>query len=162
MLSLPLHQQQTNNKQDEVGSWPIIGSIVQALQPILVPRSMGRQGAEGRAAVGKAITERARSGRFPPLLIFPEGTTTTGRALISFKVRVCFLGGCYCCFCCDILIRMLICLFVCVVCACVERCVSSRCASAADCDSIPVLLTRTRLGTADKGTPRTLFMSLFE
>jgi hypothetical protein len=61
---------------------PIVGQIAKCLQPILVHR-------ESKAKAHKAandIRERAQSGRWPHILIFPEGTTTNSRALIAFRV----------------------------------------------------------------------------
>eukprot|EP00698_Gefionella_okellyi_P017594 TRINITY_DN5172_c0_g1_i2.p1 TRINITY_DN5172_c0_g1~~TRINITY_DN5172_c0_g1_i2.p1 ORF type:complete len:464 (-),score=79.58 TRINITY_DN5172_c0_g1_i2:1743-3101(-) len=71
--------------KEGVGKVPIIGPVMRALQAVYVPRGMGAAGAAARAAVGDDIVKRTQCGLYPPLLIFPEGTTTSGQALITFK-----------------------------------------------------------------------------
>lgn len=73
----------------EVASLPVVGPIVRALQCILVDRR------DGKAAAMDAILKRmdpAVTAKFPMLCLYPEGTTTTGRCLISFK-RGAFVPG---------------------------------------------------------------------
>jgi len=60
---------------------PIAGPIARCLQPILVHRE---DRTKSRQA-GEAIVSRARSGAWPHILIFPEGTCTNGTALIAFR-----------------------------------------------------------------------------
>eukprot|EP01094_Clydonella_sp_ATCC50884_P015226 TRINITY_DN25811_c0_g1_i1.p1 TRINITY_DN25811_c0_g1~~TRINITY_DN25811_c0_g1_i1.p1 ORF type:complete len:508 (+),score=126.07 TRINITY_DN25811_c0_g1_i1:156-1679(+) len=64
-----------------VGKMPIVGPLLMCMQPILVYRGSP----ELRARAARTITERATSRRWPHILIFPEGTCTNGRALITFK-----------------------------------------------------------------------------
>lgn len=64
----------------------VIGKALRVLQAVLVDRSSE----SSRAAALTGIIERIKlfqqhPGQFPPILIFPEGTTANG-ALISFKV----------------------------------------------------------------------------
>jgi Ca2+-binding EF-hand superfamily protein/1-acyl-sn-glycerol-3-phosphate acyltransferase len=64
----------------------IIGKALRVLQAVLVDRSSE----SSRAAALTGIIDRVKlfqehPGQFPPILIFPEGTTANG-ALISFKV----------------------------------------------------------------------------
>ncbi|KMS93298.1 hypothetical protein BVRB_032890, partial [Beta vulgaris subsp. vulgaris] len=40
---------------------------------------------EGRADVLSEIGKRAHHGGFPPIMIFPEGTTSNSRTLLRFK-----------------------------------------------------------------------------
>lgn len=61
---------------------PIVGPIARCLQPILVHRE---DKAKARAAA-QTIVERARSRRWPQILIFPEGTCTNAQALIAFRI----------------------------------------------------------------------------
>ena len=65
----------------DVAKLPVIGAAARALQTIFVDR----KDAASKAAAGQALRDRAKAPGWPPLLIFPEGTVTNGRALISFK-----------------------------------------------------------------------------
>eukprot|EP01095_Lingulamoeba_sp_RSL-Kostka_P000181 TRINITY_DN10285_c0_g1_i1.p1 TRINITY_DN10285_c0_g1~~TRINITY_DN10285_c0_g1_i1.p1 ORF type:complete len:548 (-),score=166.43 TRINITY_DN10285_c0_g1_i1:20-1663(-) len=61
---------------------PIIGSIFKSLQPVLVDRN----DPNSREHCKMEIQERGESaGEWNQLVLFPEGTTTNGKALISFK-----------------------------------------------------------------------------
>ncbi|EOD15317.1 hypothetical protein EMIHUDRAFT_211471 [Emiliania huxleyi CCMP1516] len=60
---------------------PIFGRVAKAMQSIFVDR----QTAESRAKAAETIRARCREPGWPPLLVFPEGTTTNGAALIQFK-----------------------------------------------------------------------------
>lgn len=62
---------------------PYIGAAAAALGCVLVDR----RSAESRAAARNAIAERAaaRDPTAPPLLIFPEGTTTNGLCLLAWE-----------------------------------------------------------------------------
>ncbi|KAM3920032.1 lysophosphatidylcholine acyltransferase 2 isoform 2-T3 [Leptodactylus fuscus] len=63
-------------------SVPIFGSIFRALQPVLV----SRVDPDSRRNTINEITKRATSGgKWPQVLIFPEGTCTNRSCLISFK-----------------------------------------------------------------------------
>ncbi|KAG8460003.1 hypothetical protein KFE25_011052 [Diacronema lutheri] len=60
---------------------PVVATLAAAMQVIQVDRSSPTS----RAEVVNEIRRRAASPRFPQVAIFPEGTTTNGRALIAFK-----------------------------------------------------------------------------
>ncbi|CAN2389540.1 lysophosphatidylcholine acyltransferase 2 [Pristimantis euphronides] len=63
-------------------SVPIFGSILRALQPVLV----SRVDPDSRRNTINEITKRATSGgKWPQVVIFPEGTCTNRSCLISFK-----------------------------------------------------------------------------
>ncbi|GMH82511.1 hypothetical protein TrVE_jg5058 [Triparma verrucosa] len=61
---------------------PLFGALTSALQPILVDRL----DPNSRKNVAKEICSRAQSKDWNQVVLFPEGTTTTGKALIQFKV----------------------------------------------------------------------------
>ncbi|MDP2437841.1 MAG: EF-hand domain-containing protein [archaeon] len=70
---------------------PAVGALMTALQPILIDRDASASRTQARDALysrGKLY----KSGRFPPVMIFPEGTCTNGRALVNFKPGA-FLAG---------------------------------------------------------------------
>lgn len=60
---------------------PFVGTIIRAMQVIYVDRfsSLSRKNAVNE------IKRKALCNKFPHLLLFPEGTTTNGRFLISFQ-----------------------------------------------------------------------------
>jgi len=61
---------------------PIAGGLAIAVQTIFVDR----KNAEAKQKVLQDIKERTAEGtKFPPLLIFPEGTCTNGKVLVQFK-----------------------------------------------------------------------------
>ncbi|XP_024380992.1 lysophospholipid acyltransferase LPEAT2 [Physcomitrium patens] len=60
----------------------LAGTIIRAMQVIPVDRTS----AESRKSAINEIKRRAASMEFPSVLLFPEGTTTNGRSLISFKL----------------------------------------------------------------------------
>ncbi|KAG0578501.1 hypothetical protein KC19_4G027700 [Ceratodon purpureus] len=60
---------------------PIVGMFLQALQIIPVDRAS----AESRHHAAGNIRRRAMDNKWPHVMLFPEGTTTNGRAIISFK-----------------------------------------------------------------------------
>uniref|UniRef100_A0A668AC54 Lysophosphatidylcholine acyltransferase 2 n=1 Tax=Myripristis murdjan TaxID=586833 RepID=A0A668AC54_9TELE len=61
---------------------PIFGRFVRCLQPVLV----SRQDPDSRKNTIREIDNRAKSGgRWPQVLIFPEGTCTNRSCLITFK-----------------------------------------------------------------------------
>lgn len=68
---------------------PFVGVIANAMQCIWVDREHSRSTGDGTAAVGEStaakIMERmnAPPGQWPPLALFPEGTTTTGKVMIK-------------------------------------------------------------------------------
>merc|ERR1711990_254440 len=66
----------------------IFGSITRFMQAIFVDR----QSSESRHAVVKEIRRRATEPGWPRVLIFPEGTTTDGTALIHFQAGA-FIPG---------------------------------------------------------------------
>nr|XP_006825078.1 PREDICTED: lysophosphatidylcholine acyltransferase 2-like [Saccoglossus kowalevskii] len=66
----------------EMRSVPIIGSLVSVLQPVFVSRN----DPESRQKTIKEIKRRAQSGgKWPQIIIFPEGTCTNRSCLIGFK-----------------------------------------------------------------------------
>lgn len=66
----------------DVGALPLLGKVVQTTQPILIDRTTvaGRQRALQEIATHLAAPDR------PPLLVFPEGTTSNQDYLTQFKV----------------------------------------------------------------------------
>ena len=69
-----------------VASYPLIGSIARGIQSIFVQRDSKDE----RGGVVTQLKERvekvmADPENTPPVLIFPEGTTTNGEYMISFK-----------------------------------------------------------------------------
>jgi len=63
-------------------SIPILGRLIDFLQPVYVTR----EDPNSRQNTIQEIKRRAHSkGQWPQIVIFPEGTTTNGRALITFK-----------------------------------------------------------------------------
>ncbi|XVE73963.1 hypothetical protein DITRI_Ditri11bG0160500 [Diplodiscus trichospermus] len=69
-------------------SIPFVGTIIRAMQVIYVNRFSP---ASRKSAVNE-IKRRASCDTFPRLLLFPEGTTTNGRFLISFQLGA-FIPG---------------------------------------------------------------------
>ncbi|XP_062154698.1 lysophospholipid acyltransferase LPEAT2 [Alnus glutinosa] len=69
-------------------SIPFVGTIIRAMQVIYVDRFSP----SSRKNAVNEIKRKASSGRFPRLLLFPEGTTTNGRVLISFQLGA-FIPG---------------------------------------------------------------------
>ena len=81
----------------DLGAIPIIGAVMRQLQTFFVHRSNkagNKSGnhAAGRHAVSDQIRARVRDARFPPILIFPQGTTTSGSVLTKFAAGA-FLAG---------------------------------------------------------------------
>ncbi|GAB9471833.1 Lysophosphatidylcholine acyltransferase [Globisporangium polare] len=66
----------------DVADIPLIGKVVQTTQPILIDRTTP----EGRKHALHEIAEHIAAPDFPPLLIFPEGTTSNQDYLTKFKV----------------------------------------------------------------------------
>ncbi|GAB4844411.1 hypothetical protein Ancab_037775 [Ancistrocladus abbreviatus] len=69
-------------------SLPFVGTIIRAMQVIYV----NRFSQSSRKHAVSEIKRKASCNRFPHVLIFPEGTTTNGRALISFQLGA-FIPG---------------------------------------------------------------------
>ncbi|XP_013725857.1 lysophospholipid acyltransferase LPEAT2 isoform X3 [Brassica napus] len=69
-------------------SLPIVGTIIRAMQVIYVNRFSQ---ASRKDAVDE-IKRKASCDSFPRLLLFPEGTTTNGKAVISFQLGA-FIPG---------------------------------------------------------------------
>jgi lysophosphatidylcholine acyltransferase/lyso-PAF acetyltransferase len=64
---------------------PVVAQVATSLQSLFLKRGDTK---EKRAESIKAILDRqldAEKGKFPKLLIFPEGATTNGTCLIQFK-----------------------------------------------------------------------------
>ncbi|KAK1931341.1 Lysophosphatidylcholine acyltransferase 2 [Phytophthora citrophthora] len=75
----------------DVANLPLISRIVQMIQPILIDRGT----AEGRKRAMNDITSHVADPNKPPLLVFPEGTTSNQLALTKFKVGS-FVSGVPC------------------------------------------------------------------
>ncbi|KAK4537223.1 hypothetical protein CDCA_CDCA11G3248 [Cyanidium caldarium] len=76
----------------EVRDMPVFGSVVEASSAIFVQRSE----AKSRANVRNEILRRAQQfppGSWPPLVVFPEQTTTNGTAVVFFKTGGAFSPG---------------------------------------------------------------------
>ncbi|XP_027334666.1 lysophospholipid acyltransferase LPEAT2 [Abrus precatorius] len=69
-------------------SIPFVGTIIRAMQVIYVNRFLP----SSRKQAVREIKRRASCNRFPRVLLFPEGTTTNGRNLISFQLGA-FIPG---------------------------------------------------------------------
>lgn len=69
-------------------SIPYVGTIIRAMQVIYVNRFVP----SSRRQAIREIKRRASCDRFPRVLLFPEGTTTNGRNLISFQLGA-FIPG---------------------------------------------------------------------
>eukprot|EP00301_Raphidiophrys_heterophryoidea_P021421 c5859_g1_i1.p1 GENE.c5859_g1_i1~~c5859_g1_i1.p1 ORF type:complete len:553 (-),score=108.57 c5859_g1_i1:190-1812(-) len=66
----------------EILSWPLFGRAMRLLQGLPVDR----HAKDSKTIVRNEIQRRSAPGSgFPPILVFPEGTTTNGRVLIHFK-----------------------------------------------------------------------------
>lgn len=65
--------------KQEVRSWPVIGTIGEALDVVWIDRTRRRD----LLRVIPAMTQALSDGR--TVLLFPEGTTTDGRALLPFR-----------------------------------------------------------------------------
>ncbi|KAG9156931.1 hypothetical protein Leryth_015516 [Lithospermum erythrorhizon] len=63
-------------------SMPLVGTIIRAMQVIYV----NRFSQPSRKQAVNEIKRKASSKRFPRVLLFPEGTTTNGRCLLSFQL----------------------------------------------------------------------------
>jgi lysophosphatidylcholine acyltransferase / lyso-PAF acetyltransferase len=72
----------------ELFSWPIIGSLLKALQCLPIDRNT----AHGRKQAVEDLKERAGNLAWPPLCIFPQGTTTNDLVLTTFKAGA-FIPG---------------------------------------------------------------------
>ncbi|XP_074350625.1 lysophospholipid acyltransferase LPEAT2-like isoform X2 [Apium graveolens] len=73
---------------DSHDSTPIVGTIIKAMQVIYV----NRFSPSSRKHAISEIKRKASCNRFPRVLLFPEGTTTNGRSLISFQLGA-FIPG---------------------------------------------------------------------
>lgn len=60
---------------------PLVGAIVKALQTVTVDR----KSATSRKDVLNTMIERGKNSKWPHIVIFPEGTCTNGRSMITFK-----------------------------------------------------------------------------
>ncbi|CAI9781561.1 unnamed protein product [Fraxinus pennsylvanica] len=69
-------------------SMPFVGTIIRAMQVIYVDRFSQ----SSRKHAVNEIKRKASSDQFPQVLLFPEGTTTNGRVLISFQLGA-FIPG---------------------------------------------------------------------
>ncbi|CAA0842637.1 Lysophospholipid acyltransferase LPEAT2 [Striga hermonthica] len=69
-------------------SMPFVGTIIRAMQVIYVDRFSR----SSRKHAVSEIKRKASSNHFPRVLLFPEGTTSNGRVLISFQLGA-FIPG---------------------------------------------------------------------
>ncbi|GBG91679.1 hypothetical protein CBR_g53493 [Chara braunii] len=67
---------------------PLLGTIIKAMRVIAVDR----EDPNSRKIAASEIKRKASDPGWPRLLLFPEGTTTNGRAVVSFKLGA-FLSG---------------------------------------------------------------------
>ncbi|XP_066515075.1 lysophospholipid acyltransferase LPCAT4 [Hoplias malabaricus] len=89
MLVLCVSGLPTVVSRSENANLPVIGALLEFNQSVLV----SRKDPESRRKCVSQIKERLTSnGYWPQMLMFPEGTTTNGRALIKFKPGA-FLAG---------------------------------------------------------------------
>ncbi|KAF0695492.1 Aste57867_13685 [Aphanomyces stellatus] len=65
----------------DMGDAPIIGPVLRAMDPVLIDR----KSAQGRKRAFDDIRDHMVNDKFPPLLIFPEGTTSNQDYLTKFK-----------------------------------------------------------------------------
>lgn len=72
----------------ENGKQPLMGTIMRCMQTIMVERGDKNQ---GQNAIEKVV-RIAQDDRWPPVCIFPEGNTSNGRQICSFK-RGAFVAG---------------------------------------------------------------------
>ncbi|ETN23621.1 hypothetical protein PPTG_00181 [Phytophthora nicotianae INRA-310] len=75
----------------DVANLPLISRIVQMIQPILIDRGTP----EGRRRAMNDITSHVANPSQPPLLVFPEGTTSNQTVVCKFKVGS-FVSGVPC------------------------------------------------------------------
>jgi lysophosphatidylcholine acyltransferase / lyso-PAF acetyltransferase len=71
--------------KEENSRLPIVAQVANSIQSLYLKRGDSK---ENRAKSIQAIQQRqidAEQGKFPPLLIFPEGATTNGSCLLQFK-----------------------------------------------------------------------------
>lgn len=66
----------------ELAHIPLVGRVIQMTEPILIERTTS----EGRQRAKQEISDRVGDAQAPPLLIFPEGTTSNQKFLTKFKV----------------------------------------------------------------------------
>ncbi|KAM6949518.1 lysophospholipid acyltransferase LPCAT4 [Aplochiton taeniatus] len=89
MLVLCITHLPTVVSRSENTSIPVIGALLEFNQAVIV----SRKDPESRRQAVSRIKERLTSnGRWPQMLMFPEGTTTNGTGLIKFKPGA-FLAG---------------------------------------------------------------------
>uniref|UniRef100_UPI0037E98709 lysophospholipid acyltransferase LPCAT4 n=1 Tax=Semicossyphus pulcher TaxID=241346 RepID=UPI0037E98709 len=89
MLVLCPTQLATVVSRSENTSLPVIGALLEFNQSVIVSRN----DPESRKRAVTELTERLTSGGYwPQMLMFPEGTTTNGTALIRFKPGAFLVG----------------------------------------------------------------------
>ncbi|XP_037538639.1 lysophospholipid acyltransferase LPCAT4 [Nematolebias whitei] len=89
MLVLCPTQLATVVSRSENTKLPVIGALLEFNQSVLVSR---KDPESRKRAVTELIGRLTSKGYWPQMLMFPEGTTTNGRALIQFKPGA-FLAG---------------------------------------------------------------------
>jgi 1-acyl-sn-glycerol-3-phosphate acyltransferase len=65
-----------------------MGDILKVLRSVIVDRTSARS----RSDTANELTERAKSRKWPQILLFPEGTTTNGSCLAQFQLGA-FIPG---------------------------------------------------------------------
>ncbi|KAK7910463.1 hypothetical protein WMY93_015147 [Mugilogobius chulae] len=89
MMVLPATELATVVSRSENSGLPVIGALLEFNQAVLV----SRKDPQSRKNAVSQLNERLTSnGYWPQMLMFPEGTTTNGKALIKFKPGA-FLAG---------------------------------------------------------------------
>uniref|UniRef100_A0A8C6S1Q9 Lysophosphatidylcholine acyltransferase 4 n=1 Tax=Neogobius melanostomus TaxID=47308 RepID=A0A8C6S1Q9_9GOBI len=89
MLVLPPTQLATVVSRSENTSLPVIGALLEFNQAVLVSRKDPQSRKKAVAQLNERLTS---NGYWPQMLMFPEGTTTNGKALLKFKPGA-FLAG---------------------------------------------------------------------
>ncbi|OQS06013.1 lysophosphatidylcholine acyltransferase [Thraustotheca clavata] len=74
--------------RSDMADIPLVGNVIRALDPVLIERKT----AAGRKKAFNDIRNHMIDENFPPLLIFPEGTTSSQDYLTKFK-RGAFVAG---------------------------------------------------------------------
>jgi 1-acyl-sn-glycerol-3-phosphate acyltransferase len=71
--------------KQEITGWPFVGVSCKAMQGLFVARENKDARDQVMDLIRKRVTEIEEGKDFPQMVIFPEGTTTNGTSLISFK-----------------------------------------------------------------------------
>jgi lysophosphatidylcholine acyltransferase/lyso-PAF acetyltransferase len=72
--------------KEQVQKWPAIGVLATAIRSIYVRRDSEESKKGVKEEIRKRVEEFTnKKQNVPPLLIFPEGTTSNGKGLLTFK-----------------------------------------------------------------------------